>query len=288
MIVRDETHPALRATGLGKRYGRDRWALRDIDLSVPSGGITALVGPNAAGKSTLIRTWMGFERPSVGSARVDGVDPARQPGRLSGLVGYVPQSPALYPELRVGDHLRLAALVRPGFDTPRALARLGSVGIEPQQSARALSGGQRAQVALTLALASGARILLLDEPLADLDPLARREFLRALRQAVVGDAMTVLLSSHVVSDIIEACDALIVLGVGRVLLASPIRDALAGHLVVRGDATTSGLVASFLGPDGEELALHRRTTDHVDARPATLEEVVLGYLAFGRQAQRDA
>jgi ABC-2 type transport system ATP-binding protein len=268
--------PILEARDLAKRYRRGVWALGGIDITIPPGGITALVGPNAAGKSTLIKTWVGFERPTRGWARVAGINPWKDRSAALAHVGYVPQSPSLYDALSVDDHLDMAVQLRPGFDRAYAAARLDQLGIPRSARARQLSGGQQAQVALALALGTRTEILLLDEPLASLDPLARREFLHILTDAVRSDGATALLSSHIVTDVEQAFDNLIVLGVGRVLLHDTIPNALATHaisLTPRSDA-----VASFAEADGSMLALVRGGAD----RPATLEEVVLGYLASGR------
>jgi ABC-2 type transport system ATP-binding protein len=269
-----QSEPVLEARELAKRYRRGVWALGGIDLAVPAGGITALVGPNAAGKSTLIKTWVGFERPTRGWVTVAGTDPWRNRSAALAHLGYVPQSPSLYDALSVDDHLDMAVQLRPGFDRAYATARLEQLAIPLSARARQLSGGQQAQVAL--ALGTRAEILLLDEPLASLDPLARREFLHILTDAVRSDGATALLSSHIVTDVEQACDNLIVLGVGRVLLHASIADALATHAISL--APRSDGVASFAEADGSLLTLVR---GHAD-RPATLEEVVLGYLASGR------
>ena len=268
----------LEARGLAKRYRRGVWALGGIDLAIPAGGVTALVGPNAAGKSTLLKTWVAFERPTRGSATVMGLDPWRQRSAALANVGYVPQSPALYDGLSVEDHLDLAVQLRPGFDRDAARTRLDQLGIPRGAGARSLSGGQQAQVALALALGTRAPILLLDEPLASLDPLARREFLHVVTDAVRTDGTTVLLSSHIVTDVEQACDRLIVLGVGRVLLHETVAEALGRHGISTG--TVPGAVATFRAPDGAAISLVKGGGE----RPATLEELVLGYLASGRGA----
>lgn len=281
------TDAILEARALAKRYRRGVWALGGIDLAIPAGGITALVGPNAAGKSTLIKTWVGFERPTRGSVRVAGIDPWRDRSGALGHLGYVPQSPSLYDGLSVEDHLDMAVQLRPGFDRAAARERLDQLDIPRDAGARNLSGGQQAQVALALALGTRAEILLLDEPLASLDPLARREFLHVLTDAVRTDGATALLSSHIVTDVEQACDRLIVLGVGRVLLQDTVADALASHRIGPAEEASGEVVSTFLGPTGDRLALERSTqADRL--RPATLEEVVLGYLASGRaQPGRD-
>ena len=273
-----QPQPVLEAHELTKRYRRGVTALASIDLELPAGGITALVGPNAAGKSTLIKSWVGFEKPTRGSVRVMGIDPWRDRSAALARVGYVPQSPVLYDGLSVDDHLDLAVQLRPSFDRAYAEQRLGQLDIPVGRGSRSLSGGQQAQVALSLALGTRAPILLLDEPLASLDPLARREFLHVLTDAVRTDGATALLSSHIVTDVEQACDRLIVLGVGRVLLHDTVATALGGHAVAMSERADA--IGSFGAADGSRIYLVRGDGD----RPATLEEIVLGYLASGRSS----
>ena len=270
------------ASGLGKRYRR-RWALRDVDVAVPRGSITALVGPNGAGKSTMIKAGVGFERPTTGRVMVAGVDPWRDRGAAILRVGYVPQAPSLYRELTVDDHVRLAVTLRPGFDAALARARLDQLAIPLDSRADELSGGQQAQVGLALALGARAPVLLLDEPLASLDPLARREFLHVLVDAVRTDGATALLSSHVITDIEQACDRLLVLGGGRKLLDLSIAESLAAHRIVDVPSPAEEVVGTFMGASGESMALVRSSASGLPrGREASLEEVVLGHLAAGR------
>jgi ABC-2 type transport system ATP-binding protein len=274
---------ALEAHGVGKRYRRRRpWALRDVDLAIPEGSITALVGPNGAGKSTLIKGYVGFERPTAGRLLVGGIDPWRDRGAAIRRIGYVPQAASLYRELSVADHLALAGRHRPGFDRPAAESRLAALAIPIDARADELSGGQQAQVGLAIALGTRAPVLLLDEPLASLDPLARREFLHVLVEAVREAGATALLSSHVITDIEQACDRLLVLGGGRKLLDVSISEARATHRVVEGDGPLDAgrLVGRFPDPEGRPLALVEGAEG--PGRPATLEEVVLGQLAAAR------
>lgn len=274
---------ALEAHGVGKRYRRRRpWALRDVDLAIPEGSVTALVGPNGAGKSTLIKGYVGFERPTAGRLVIGGIDPWRDRGAAIRRIGYVPQAASLYRELSVADHLALAGRHRPGFDRPAAELRLAALDIPLGARADELSGGQQAQVGLAIALGTRAPVLLLDEPLASLDPLARREFLHVLVQAVREAGATALLSSHVITDIEQACDRLLVLGAGRKLLDVSIAEARATHRVVEGDGPLDAgrLVGRFPDPDGRPLALVEGAEG--PGRPATLEEVVLGHLAAAR------
>ena len=280
--------PALEALGLSKRYWRGALALDDVSLSVVSGSITALVGPNAAGKSTLIKTFVGFERPTAGSVRVLGVDPHHDRKGALAKLGYVPQAPSLYRELTAADHMDMAAHVRPGFDRQGALDHLEDLGIDPRARPGALSGGQQAQVMLAIALGARPEVLLLDEPLASLDPLARTEFLALLRGQVRERGTTALLSSHIVTDIEQVCDRLIVLGVGHVLLDESLADAVAVHRVLIGDGPApdgATEVGRFPDDEGLKVALVRVAPDVAadGLRPATVDQVVKGYLVAGRR-----
>jgi ABC-2 type transport system ATP-binding protein len=282
----------LETHDIGKRYGRRNWALRHVNLEVPDGSITALVGPNGSGKSTLLKAWVGFERPTEGYLTVDGIDPWKDRGAAIERIGYVPQAPSLYRELTVDEHVALARTLRPRFDPSIARHRLDDLDIPLDARADELSGGQQAQVGLALALGVRAPVLLLDEPLASLDPLARREFLHVLVGAVRADGSTALLSSHVITDIEQACDRLLVLGAGRTLLDLSIAGALAEHRVIdaaEGAAAPppGSIVGSFPGPAGEKLSLVRGD-ESVGGRQATLEEVVLGHLAAARRPRSTA
>ncbi len=280
---------ALQTWGLGKRYDRRTLALSGLNLSIPAGTITALVGPNGAGKSTLIKAWVGFERPTTGRVAVAGIDPWKHRSDALAKTGYVPQTPALYREFTVADHLDLAASLRRGFDRAMAARRLDELAIPLDALAGHLSGGQQAQVGLALALGTRAEVLLLDEPLASLDPLARREFLHVVTDAVRSDGSTALLASHVITDVEQACDHLVVLGGGRMLLDESITVAVAGHRIAGNGVpppTRIGVpVGTFMGPTGQPLTLAKLTDPALAdsaMRPATLEEVVLGYLVAGR------
>jgi ABC-2 type transport system ATP-binding protein len=281
---------ALEAHRLAKRYrGRRAWAIEDLSVRVPTGARTALVGPNGAGKTTLIKTWASLERPSAGSVAVLGVDPWQDRAAALARIGYVPQRPALYRTLTTGDHLALVRSLRPAFDRPYAEGRLAELGIGLGIPAAELSGGQQAQLGLALALGTRAPVLLLDEPLASLDPLARREFLGVLIDSARTTGATVLLSSHVITDIELACDRLIVLGEGHLLLDSSIAEARATHWVSaasqRPGAVTAQRIADFPSGTGAFLTLWSVPADappSTNLRPATIEELILGRLASGR------
>jgi ABC-2 type transport system ATP-binding protein len=276
------TDSPLVAEGIGRHYRRGRpWALRDVSVVVPSGSIAALVGPNGAGKSTFIRACVGFERLDAGRLLVNGLDPAKRRTAVVDSIGYVPQGGALYRPLSIADHFDLARAARPGFDRTLAAERVIGVGLDPRRSVGELSSGEQAQVALSLALATKAPLLLLDEPLASLDPLARRTFLTTLVGDVRARGATALLSSHIVTDIEQACDRIIVLSHGGLLLDAAVSEARATHRTVGVDeAEGRELVGTFAGPGGELLVLVRGLT----GRQATLEEIVLGYLAGARAA----
>ncbi|NEA29514.1 ATP-binding cassette domain-containing protein [Actinomadura bangladeshensis] len=217
----------LEARGLGKRYGQ-RWALSDCTLDIPAGRVVGLVGPNGAGKSTLLNLAVGQLAPTAGSIRVLGEQPAAGPEQLA-RVGYVAQDTPTYTGLSVADHLKLGARLNPRWDDAIARERVERLGLDLGHKSGKLSGGQRAQLALTLGIAKRPDLLILDEPVAALDPLARREFLQGLMEAVAEHSLSVVLSSHLVSDLERTCDYLIVLVESRVQVAGDIDDLLATH-----------------------------------------------------------
>src|SRR5215216_2330021 len=217
----------IQAQGLGRRYGQ-RWALTDCTLDIPAGRVVGLVGPNGAGKTTLLNLATGMLAPTSGSIEVLGGRPAANPAQLA-KVGFVAQDSPTYAGLSVADHLRLGARLNPGWDAALARDRIGRLGLDPARKAGKLSGGQRAQLALTLGIAKRPQLLILDEPVASLDPLARREFLQGLMEAVAEQALSVILSSHLVSDVERACDYLVVLVDSRVQVAGDIEHLLSTH-----------------------------------------------------------
>jgi ABC-2 type transport system ATP-binding protein len=217
----------LRAERLGKKYGK-RWALEDCTLDIPAGRVVGLVGPNGAGKTTLLNLAVGQIQATAGSIRVLGGSPASGPEQLA-KIGYVAQDTPTYAGLSVADHLKLGARLNPGWDDAIARERIERLGLDPAQRAGTLSGGQRAQLALTLGIAKRPEALLLDEPVAALDPLARREFLQSLMEAVAEHSLSVVLSSHLVSDLERTCDYLIVLVKSHVKVAGDVDDLLATH-----------------------------------------------------------
>jgi ABC-2 type transport system ATP-binding protein len=218
---------ALSATGLGKQYGR-RWALADCTVDVPEGRVVGLVGPNGAGKTTLLNLTVGMVRPTTGTIEVLGHAPSDRAEQL-GRVGFVAQDTPAYSGLSIADHLHLGRWLNPRWDDDLAKRRIDQLGLDPSQRAGKLSGGQRAQLALTMAIAKRPELLVLDEPVASLDPLARREFLQLLMEAIAEDNLSIILSSHLVGDLERVCDYLIVLASSRVQLAGDVEELLSTH-----------------------------------------------------------
>ena len=217
----------VEASGLGKRYA-GTWALRECTLEIPAGRVAALVGPNGAGKSTLLNLAVGLTAPSAGEVTVLGGHPAGSPAALDG-IAFVAQDTPLYKNLSVADMIYVTRSLNRRFDRPYAKARLEELGIPLRRKAGKLSGGQQAQLALTLALARRPRLLILDEPVAMLDPVARHDFMATVLAAVAADGVSVLLSSHVLTELERVAGYLVLLSQGRVRLAGEVEDLLAAH-----------------------------------------------------------
>jgi ABC-2 type transport system ATP-binding protein len=281
--------PALQLEGLGKRYGA-KWALRDCTLEIPEGTVTALVGPNGAGKTTLLEMVVGLNRPSAGSLSAFGLSPEHDARELLPRVGFVAQDHPLHRSFTIAETLRLGRELNPSWDDPVARARIERLGLTLDQRVGKLSGGQQAQVALTLALAKRPELLLLDEPVASLDPLARREFLTTLMEAVSEGGLTVVLSSHIVADLERVCDHLVILSQSRTQLAGPIDELVAAHRLLTGprsDPATVARVHQVIRESHTErqTTLLVRANGHVydscwEIHPVDLEEIVLAYLGF--------
>src|SRR5438270_6557767 len=229
---------ALGARGLGKRYGK-KWALRNCTLGVPAGCVAALVGPNGAGKTTLLHLAVGLTDATAGSIRVLGWSARERPQLVLPRVGFVAQEHPLYRRFRIGEMLEAGERLNARWDRDLAKNRLERLRIPLDQKVGTLSGGQQAQVALTLALAKRPELLLLDEPVAALDPLARREFLQSLMEAVADGGLTVLLSSHILTDLERVCDYMILLSASHVQLAAPIEEIVGAHRVLSGPRSDS-------------------------------------------------
>jgi ABC-2 type transport system ATP-binding protein len=281
------TSPVLQATGLTKRYGR-RPALSDCTLSIPAGHVVGLVGPNGAGKTTLLQIAVGMLPPTSGTIEVLGGQPASGAAQLA-RVGFVAQDTPTYAGLSIADHLHFGAHTNPGWDQSLADERIGKLRLDPSQKAGKLSGGQRAQLALTLAIAKRPDLLILDEPVSSLDPLARREFLQSLMAFIADHGASVILSSHLVSDLERVCDYLIVLVDSRVRIAGEVDDLLATHHRVTGacrdlDSLLPHVETIEESHTDRQSTLIVRTSTPIDdpawaVEELTLEDLVLAYMA---------
>jgi ABC-2 type transport system ATP-binding protein len=286
--------PAVATSGLTKRYRRAT-ALEHCSVTVPEGSICALVGPNGAGKTTLLRLLCGLAEPTAGSAAVFGTTPRQDPQFLAG-VGFLAQEMPLYRRMTAEDHIGIGAHLNTRWDGGSVRMRLRALAIPLDRAVGTLSGGQRAQVALALVLAKQPRLLLLDEPVAALDPLARRHFLATLTEAVAAaeGSLTVVLSSHLVADIERVCDHLILLAAARVQLCGDTAEILAGHKILVGpkkdtvplerdhtvvQATTAGRQSTLLVRLGGPLL-----DPAYQAEDVSLEELILGYMGAAAPA----
>jgi ABC-2 type transport system ATP-binding protein len=277
----------VEATGLGRRYG-GTWALRECSLAIPAGHVAALVGPNGAGKTTLLNLTVGLVAPSAGNVTVLGGLSAGSLAALDG-IAFVAQDTPLYKNLSAADMLHLTSNLNRRFDEGYAKSRLHDLGIPLQRKAGKLSGGQQSQLALTLALARRPRLLVLDEPVAMLDPIARHDFMATVLMAAADDGVSVLLSSHVLAELERVADYLVLLSHGRVQVAGEVDDLLAGHRVVSGPAAQADQYAELLivvharrGEAQTHLLVRATPQDPVpagwEAHPVGLEELALAYL----------
>ena len=275
----------IEASGLGKRYGRT-WALRECTLAIAAGQVAALAGPNAAGKTTLLTLTVGLAAPSAGGVTVLGGRPPGSPAALDG-IAFVAQDTPLYKTLSAGDMLHLTRNLSRRFDQGYAEARLGELGIPLNRKAGKLSGGQQAQLALTLALARRPRLLVLDEPVAMLDPVARHDFMATVL-AAAADGVSVVLSSHVLAELEQVASYLILLSRGQVQLAGKVEDLLASHRMLTGPAAEAAryserpVVHVQRGQAQARLLVRTTADDPVppgwESHPVGLEELALAYL----------
>jgi ABC-2 type transport system ATP-binding protein len=278
----------LRLHGAGVRFGRV-WALRDCSLALPAGSVTALVGPNGAGKTTLLHLAAGLRRPTTGTVSVYGHAPWGEPAAVLPRIGFVAQEHPLYRGFTVAEMLRLGRTLNPRWDGDLATSRLARLGIPLGKRVGALSGGQQAQVALVMALAKRPDLLLLDEPLASLDPLARREFVGLLAESVADTGATVLLSSHIITELERVCDRLILLAGGATQLDGDIEAIVAAHQRLVGPPEALDALAHHHTVIEAHQTLRQATVlarlngtvfdPAWQAQPVALEDIVLAYLA---------
>jgi ABC-2 type transport system ATP-binding protein len=275
----------VRAQSLGKRYGR-RWALSGCTLEIPAGRVVGLVGPNGAGKTTLLRLAVGQLAPTTGDLEVLGRRPATDAAQL-GRVGYVAQSTPLYADLTVDEHLMLGDRLNPRWDMTIARARVEAAGLDTRQRAGRLSGGQRAQLSLAMALAKRPELLVLDEPVSALDPLARRAFFAGLMEWAAETGASIVLSSHVIGDLERICDYLVVLAASQVRLAGEIERLLESHRQLVGPrryyATPQGAEVISARHSERQTTFLVRTQRPVEdpawtVAPIGLEDLVLEYM----------
>jgi ABC-2 type transport system ATP-binding protein len=280
-------NPALQATDLSKRYG-GHWALRECTLQLPAGRVAALVGPNGAGKTTLLHLSVGLNYPTTGSVSVFGCSPWGQASRILPRIGFVAQDRPLYKGFSVEEMLTVGRKLNPRWDDEGARARLRLVGVPLKRKIGRLSSGQRAQVALMMALAKRPDLLLLDEPVAALDPLARREFLQTLMDAVPEDGLTILLSSHIIGDLQRICDYLIILSDSRVQISGDIEQIIGRHKLLVGPRSDGRAIAHVhevieTTHSERQTSLLVRMNGHIwdsswEVRDLSLEEIILAYL----------
>jgi ABC-2 type transport system ATP-binding protein len=294
------SEPALRTHRLGRRYGRV-WGLRDCTLEVPAGAVAGLVGPNGAGKTTLLEMIAGLLEPTEGQVSVLGQTSHAHHTATLARVGYVAQDHPLYRDFSVADMFRLGRAMNPRWDQGLAAARVDTLGIPLSRKVRQLSGGQRAQVSLTMALAKRTPLLVLDEPVSSLDPVARLEFMREVMVAAVGTGLTVIMSSHVVCELERFCDWLVVLAHGHVQLAGPADDLIAAHWLLTvpratPDAELPGRVIHRSDSDRHSAVLVRIDPVRLvveacagwQAEPVGFEQLVMAYLQRSSAVPRTA
>lgn len=295
--IKSKVSEAVRTNGLGKRYG-SFWALKDCTVSVPRGSVTALVGPNGAGKTSLLKLLVGLNSPSVGEAMVLEQPPSQAASYLSS-IGYLAQEIPLYEQFTASDHFAIGKHMDVNWDNELAVRRLKELRIPLDRRVGKLSGGQRAQVGLAMALAKRPQLLLLDEPVAALDPLARMDFLTSLAQAVTdadGD-LTVIMSSHLLADLERVCDRVIILAAGETQLCDDIDHVLKTHKLLVGppskipkhegmtvikEVRSSTAVHAIVRLSDSKLSIpgwHLREVD--------IEEVVLAYMGQSRDLAVD-
>jgi ABC-2 type transport system ATP-binding protein len=292
--------PALRADRLGKSYGRE-WALRDCTFSVPAGSVVGLVGPNGAGKTTLLSLTVGLLAATEGEIAVFGERSRAYTADTLARVGYLAQDHPLYRGFTVADMLRLGRSMNPRWDQRLAQTRLDQLDIPPGRKIKTLSGGQQAQISLTMALAKRAPLLALDEPVASLDPIARLEFMRDVMAACADTGLTVIIASHVISELERLCDWLLVLTAGQLQLAGPVDDLVAAHQLLTvprptPDAELPGTVIDRIDSDRHSTAVTAADLGQLAqamrpdwrAEPVSFEQLLIAYLQRPARAAQSA
>jgi len=283
----------VETTALTKRYG-SVIALADCDVALPRGKVTGLVGPNGAGKTTLLQLAVGLLRPTAGAVRVFGHDSSREIDKILPRVGFVAQDRPLYGDLTVMETLEFGRRLNERWDAAYALARVTRFGLSPSRKVRTLSTGQRAQVAVSLALGKRPELLLLDEPVANLDPVARLALLEELMSVVAEGGVTVAFSANALADVERVCEHIVILVAGHPRLAGDTEALIGSHVVAIGPRTQTvsdldGELIEARHAERQTIRLLRgpgpaRVDDGTIVRPATLEEIVLGYMRPAMEA----
>lgn len=284
-----ESDPAVVTLGAGVRYGR-RWGLVDCSLQIPAGAVAAVVGRNGAGKSTLLHMLAGLLRPDAGSVTLLGARSWPAKGEALARIGFVGQDRPLYRALRVRELLTVGRRLNRGWDQRYAVERLRDQEIPIDQKVHRLSRGQQTQLAVVMALAKRPGLLILDEPLADLDPVARREVMGTVMAELAEKKVTVILSSHSLVDLTRACDWLVIMGQGKIRVAAPIDRLLAEHQIILGPTgladrviDRAAIIARHRGERQSALLVVRgdavsELDPRWDRRKPTVEDLVFGYL----------
>jgi ABC-2 type transport system ATP-binding protein len=288
---------AIETSKLTKQYRRVT-ALSNCSVTVPEGRISALIGPNGAGKTTLLRLLCGLSEPTSGTASVLDATPRQAPSFLAE-VGFLAQDMPLYRRMTAEDHIRICARLNSRWDGDLVRTRLRGLGIPLDRAVGTLSGGQRSQVALGLVLGKRPRLLLLDEPVAALDPLARRHFLQSLTAAVADaeGSLTVLLSSHLITDLERVSDHLILLASSQVQLCGDTDDLLAAHKVLVGPKKDTAalekahtIVQRTIAGRQSTMLVHLTgplADPDYQVEDVSLEDLVLGYMGAATPAYSD-
>ena len=290
-MAHDTSVPALRADRLGKRYGHV-WGLRDCSFEIPAGSVVGLVGPNGAGKTTLLALTVGLLAPSEGQVAVCGQVSRAHTADTLARVSYLAQDHPLYRGFTVADMFHFGRSLNPSWDQALAQARMDALGIPLNRKIKTLSGGQQAQVSLTMALAKRAPLLALDEPVASLDPIARLEFMKDVMAAAADSGLTVIIASHVISELERLCDWLLILTGGRLQLAGSIDDLLAAHQLLTvpravPDSELPGTLISRTDSDRHSAALVKTDLGQLAraqrtgwrAEPVSFDQLVIAYLS---------
>ena len=284
------TTPVIETKALAKRFGRT-WGLRECTLSIPTGKVAALVGPNGAGKSTLLRMAAGLSRPTSGMIKVLGGVPSAGDDSLLRRVGYLDQERPLYKGFRVDEMFRFGKGTNPTWNTTTAHAYVDQWGISLRDRVDKLSGGQQAQVALTMCLAKQPELLILDEPAAELDPVAREDLLRLLMREVAERGTSVVLSTHALGDVGSICDYLVIMSHSTIVLADDLEFVVESHRFL--SATSSNAPTLPEGATVIDTRTSSRNVTHLarmtlplvdetwQITEPTLDEIIMAYLRLG-------